>query len=357
MITKYTAGSSAKDLLDYLLDKDRKGHSEAAIFDTNIGDGTPEGILLALDTLAQGNPQVTNTIGHLVLSFQPEEHCLDDPALRFIAEEYLHLIGIPNPRFVAVRHREGLHIAFSLVDDDGQRLDAWHILKDAQAAVYTLASKYHLTCPYPKPGFKLPKLERAELEHAERNAERYGTTCPRLMLAIAIILALEPGLRTPETFASNLKKLHVTVYYHRDQRGAINGATFALDNYRGDMTPTLKGSQIAPCYSWHHIRHALSLACHTDHLEPIRSLLLDQLPDRKLPEHHETPTAPSQEQPERRLDPAHGTADRSEHHRSPAPTDGRAPASGPAQPPQPPDSTQTPTLTLPQPPPRRGRSH
>ena len=51
------------------------------------------------------NPDVTKPVGHIALSFKPEDAPrLTDAFMASLAEEYLELIGIRNTQFIVVRH-------------------------------------------------------------------------------------------------------------------------------------------------------------------------------------------------------------------------------------------------------------
>ena len=71
------------------------------------------------------NPDVAKPVGHIALSFKPEDAPrLTDAFMARLAGEYLELMGIRNTQFIVVRHHgtdnPHCHIVFNRVDFDGK---------------------------------------------------------------------------------------------------------------------------------------------------------------------------------------------------------------------------------------------
>ena len=121
MIGKIRKGRSFSGCIRYVTQKD----DAKIIASEGVLLGTAEEMARSFRWQCLLNPDVAKPVGHIALSFKPEDAPrLTDAFMASLAEEYLELMGIRNTQFIVVRHHgtdnPHCHIVFNRVDFDGK---------------------------------------------------------------------------------------------------------------------------------------------------------------------------------------------------------------------------------------------
>ena len=124
MIGKITKGSEFAGCVAYVLREDK-----ARLLAAEGVSGTPEEMADQFELQTLFNDKVKNTVGHISLSFSPEDgNCLrnDDRLMVKIAYEYMGQMGIRDTQFIIARHTDRqhphCHIVFNRVDNNGKTI-------------------------------------------------------------------------------------------------------------------------------------------------------------------------------------------------------------------------------------------
>lgn len=121
MIGKIRKGRSFGGCIRYVTQKD----DAEIIASEGVLLGTAEETARSFRWQCLLSPDVAKPVGHIALSFKPEDAPrLTDAFMARLAEEYLELMGIRNTQFIVVRHHgtdnPHCHIVFNRVDFDGK---------------------------------------------------------------------------------------------------------------------------------------------------------------------------------------------------------------------------------------------
>jgi hypothetical protein len=137
--------SSFGNICTYTIEREKAKviHSEG------IRLGTSQLMAEQLNMYANSNSRVKYPVGHIVLSFSKELNGkLSDNVQKFIAMDYLTKMNIKNTALVIVAHSDKshphLHILYSKVDFDNQKINDSHSKLKSLKAVNEINSKYGL---------------------------------------------------------------------------------------------------------------------------------------------------------------------------------------------------------------------
>lgn len=124
MIGKITKGSEFAGCVAYVLREDK-----ARLLAAEGVSGTPEEMAEQFELQTLLNDKVKNTVGHISLSFSPEDGDRlrnDDRLMVKIAYEYMEQMGIRDTQFIIARHIDRqhphCHIVFNRVDNNGKTI-------------------------------------------------------------------------------------------------------------------------------------------------------------------------------------------------------------------------------------------
>ena len=124
MIGKITKGSEFAGCVAYVLREDK-----ARLLVAEGVSGTPEEIAEQFELQTLLNEKVKNTVGHISLSFSPEDGDRlrnNDRQMVKIAYEYMNQMGIRDTQFIIARHTDRkhphCHIVFNRVDNNGKTI-------------------------------------------------------------------------------------------------------------------------------------------------------------------------------------------------------------------------------------------
>ena len=160
MIGKIMKGTSFSGCVCYVLKEDKSKLLEA------VGvDGTPEQMAEQFELQTLLNDKVKNTVGHISLSFSPEDGerlRTDDAFMLQIAKEYMEKMGIHNTQYIIARHTDRdhphCHIVFNRVDNDGRTVSDKNDRYRNEKACKMLTAKYRLHFANGKDSIKEERL-------------------------------------------------------------------------------------------------------------------------------------------------------------------------------------------------------
>ena len=163
MIGKIRKGRSFGGCIRYVTQKD----DAKIIASEGVLLGTAEEMARSFRWQCLLNPDVTKPVGHIALSFKPEDAPrLTDAFMASLAEEYLELMGIRNTQFIVVRHHgtdnPHCHIVFNRVDFDGKVISDSNDFRRNEKVTKMLKDKYSLTYSEGKQSVKTEKLHASE---------------------------------------------------------------------------------------------------------------------------------------------------------------------------------------------------
>lgn len=163
MIGKIRKGRSFSGCIRYVTQKD----DAKIIASEGVLLGTVEETARSFRWQCLLNPDVAKPVGHIALSFKPEDAPrLTDAFMARLAGEYLELMGIRNTQFIVVRHHgtdnPHSHIVFNRVDFDGKVISDSNDFRRNEKVTKMLKDKYSLTYSEGKQSVKTEKLHASE---------------------------------------------------------------------------------------------------------------------------------------------------------------------------------------------------
>ena len=146
MIGKITKGSEFAGCVAYVLREDK-----ARLLAAEGVSGTPEEMAEQFELQTLLNDKVKNTVGHISLSFSPEDGDRlrnDDRLMVKIAYEYMEQMGIRDTQFIIARHTDRnhphCHIVFNRVDNNGKTISDKNDRYRNEKVCKALTEKYGL---------------------------------------------------------------------------------------------------------------------------------------------------------------------------------------------------------------------
>ena len=148
MIAKIHSGQGFAGLVDYANDiKNKKADiiaSEGADLTSN------KSITASFSLQAKSRPSLKNFVGHISLSFAPEDAPkLSNRLMADIAKEYLQRMGIVNTQYIISRHHDKphphVHIVYNRVDNDGNAISGDQNFRKSARITQELTRGYGLT--------------------------------------------------------------------------------------------------------------------------------------------------------------------------------------------------------------------
>ena len=233
MIGKLKKGCSFGGCIRYVTGKD-----EAKILASDgVLLGTNTEMAQSFELQRQLNPKIKKPVGHIALSFKPEDKPrLTDELMAKIALEYMQTMGITDTQFIIVRHHNTVnphcHIVYNRINNEGKLISDRNDYRRNEQVTKALKSKYGLTYGTDKSKTNTHKL---------RNAER---------AKYEIHNAVKDALKVTgswQKFKNELAKRGVLlelVYKDKERRTKVQGIRFSKDGY------SFKGTQISRDYSF-----------------------------------------------------------------------------------------------------------
>lgn len=232
MIGKLKKGCSFGGCIRYVTGKD-----EAKILASDgVLLGTNTEMAQSFELQRQLNPKIKKPVGHIALSFKPEDKPrLTDELMAKIVLEYMQMMGITDTQFLIVRHHNThnphCHIVYNRINNDGKLISDRNDYRRNEQVTKVLKSKYGLTYGTDKSNTNTRKL---------RNAER---------AKYEIHNAVNDALKVADSwqkFKNELAKqgVHLELVYKNKEQTKVQGIRFCKDGY------SFKGTQISREYSF-----------------------------------------------------------------------------------------------------------
>ena len=123
MIAKIHSGQGFAGLVDYA--NDIKNKKADIIASEGVDLTSNKSITASFSLQAKSRPSLKNFVGHVSLSFSPEDAPkLTDRLMVDIAKQYLLRMGVVNTQYIISRHHDKphphVHIVYNRVDNDGK---------------------------------------------------------------------------------------------------------------------------------------------------------------------------------------------------------------------------------------------
>jgi len=254
MIANITSGTSFSGLINYIFGK---GEDARLIAVEGITDDI-KSMASQFDLQAKMNNRVKNKVGHISLSFLPEDsEKLTDDFIKELTKEYLQEMGIVNTQYVLARHFDTehphYHICFNRIDNDGKRISSSFDFKKNEDVCKKMKLKHGLTFSQGKMNVKPDRLKGEQ----KMKYEIYGA-----------IKECLPQSKNWEDLMVNLEEHNI--YLHFKTKGETDikeGVIFSKDEY------SFSGSKIDRQFSYGNLNK------HFDELEKSNSQKNEFLPN------------------------------------------------------------------------------
>ena len=148
MMAKISSGQGFAGLVGYA--NDIKNKQANIIASEGVDLTSNKSIVASFNLQAKSRPSVKNFVGHISLSFAPEDAPkLSDKMMAEIAKEYMRRMGIVNTQYIMPRHHDKphphVHIVYNRVDNDGNAISGDQNFRKSAAITQALTREYGLT--------------------------------------------------------------------------------------------------------------------------------------------------------------------------------------------------------------------
>ena len=148
MIAKIRSGQGFAGLVDYA--NDIKNKNADIIASEGVDLTSNKSITASFNLQAKSRPSLKNFVGHISLSFSPEDAPkLNDRLMADIAKEYLQRMGIVNTQYIISRHHDKphphVHIVYNRVNNDGNAISRDQNFRKSERITHELTREYGLT--------------------------------------------------------------------------------------------------------------------------------------------------------------------------------------------------------------------
>lgn len=241
MMAKISSGQGFAGLVDYA--NDIKNKKANIIASEGVDLTSNKSIVASFSLQAKSRPSLKNFVGHISLSFAPEDTPkLSDKLMADIAKEYLRRMGIVNTQYVMSRHHDKphphVHIAYNRVDNDGNAITGDQGFHKSARITQTLTREYGLTF-----GKGKKKVNRDRLK---------GKAAVKYRIYDAVTEALK-NCRNMEALKTALAARGIGMNIVRNAEGKPKGVVFTCDNV------SFAGYQIDRSMTYAKLCHRLGL--------------------------------------------------------------------------------------------------
>ena len=248
MIAQISIGEGFGGLVNYANDILKKDTVIIASEGVNLSSNAT--ITASFKAQAKARPSVHKFVGHISLSFSPEDlEKLDDVKIAEIAREYMQRMGIKDTQYVIFRHFDQphphIHIVYNRVNNDGKAIKGDTSFTKSAAITKALTRQYGLTF-----GRGKDKVRREHLK---------GKDAIKYRLYDEIKAALKESSSWNE-LPKLLVAKGISIYFVKDKDGNVRGVTFT-DSRRN---VTFAGSRIDRSLSFANIERQMLNFIHVD---------------------------------------------------------------------------------------------
>ena len=162
MIAKIHTGNNFGGLINYANDIVKKDAVVVASYGVSLASNAA--IAASFKAQAKAHPGVRNFVGHISLSFSPDDKDkMSDDLMAHIAKEYMQRMGIINTQFVVFRHQDQphphVHIVYNRVNNDGDAIKGDCNFCKSAAITKALTREYGLTFGKSKKNVRRERLK------------------------------------------------------------------------------------------------------------------------------------------------------------------------------------------------------
>lgn len=233
MMAKIRSGQGFAGLVDYA--NDLKNKDTKIIASEGVDLTSNKSIVASFSLQAKSRPSLKNFVGHISLSFAPEDTPkMTDKLMPEITKEYMRRMGIVNTQFVVCRHHDKphahVHIVYNRVDNDGNAITGDQGFRKSVRITQALTREYGLTF-----GKGKKKVNRHRLK---------GKDAVKYRIYDAVNDALKVCIDWKE-LKEYLSEKGITLDITSKTDGRIKGVVFTCDNisfggYRIDLSMTYR---------------------------------------------------------------------------------------------------------------------
>ena len=214
MIAQINTGEGFGGLVNYANDILKK--DTVIIASEGVSLSSNAAITACFKAQAKSRPRVKNFVGHISLSFSPDDYDkLDDEKIAKIAKEYMRRMGVKNTQYVIFRHYDQphphIHIVYNRVNNEGRCIKGDTSYTKSAAITKALTREYGLTF-----GKGKDKVRRDRLK---------GKDAIKYRLYDEITAAMKESV-TWDELRKLLATKSITFNYVKDKDGSIHGVTF-----------------------------------------------------------------------------------------------------------------------------------
>ena len=228
MIAKIHTGNNFGGLVNYANDIVKKDAIVVASYGVSLTSNAA--ITASFKAQAKARPGVKNFVGHISLSFSPnDKEKVNNDLMAQIAREYMRRMGIVNTQFVVFRHQDQphphVHIVYNRVNNDGDAIMGDCNFRKSAAITKALTREYGLTFGKGKKNVRRDRLT--------------GKDAIKYHLYDTITVALKDCI-TWQQLRKALSEKDISLDFVRNSDGSVRGVTFTDNEYQ----VTFSGSKI-----------------------------------------------------------------------------------------------------------------
>lgn len=218
MMAKIRSGQGFAGLVDYA--NDIKNKQTNIIASDGVGLTSNKSIVASFSLQAKSKPSLKNFVGHISLSFAPEDTPkLSDRLMADIAQEYMRRMGIVNTQYAVFRHHDKshahVHIVYNRVDNEGNAITGDQAFRKSARITQALTREYGLTF-----GKGKKKVNRDRLKGKDATKYRIYDAVTETLKTCRSMEALKAALAA--------RGIGMNIVYNAE--GKAKGLVFTSDN-------------------------------------------------------------------------------------------------------------------------------
>jgi hypothetical protein len=244
MIAKIHTGNNFGGLVNYANDIVKKDAVVVASYGVSLTSNAA--ITASFKAQAKARPGVKNFVGHISLSFSPnDKEKVNNDLMAQIAREYMRRMGIVNTQFVVFRHQDQphphVHIVYNRVNNDGDAIMGDCNFRKSAAITKALTREYGLTFGKGKKNVRRERLKGKDVIKYRIYDE---------------VNASMKSCSSWQDLCEVLSPKGISLDFVRDSDGSVRGVTFT-DN---ESNVTFAGGKIDNSLSFDSINQLLENA-------------------------------------------------------------------------------------------------
>ena len=244
MIAKIHTGNNFGGLVNYANDIVKKDAVVVASYGVSLTSNAA--ITASFKAQAKARPGVKNFVGHISLSFSPnDKDKVNNDLMAQIAREYMRRMGIINTQFVVFRHQDQphphVHIVYNRVNNEGDAITGDCNFRKSATITKALTKEYGLTFGKGKKNVRRERLK--------------GKDVIKYRIYDNVNASLK-GCSSWQDLRKALSPKGISLDFVRDSDGSVRGVTFT-DN---ESNVTFAGGKIDNSLSFDSINQLLENA-------------------------------------------------------------------------------------------------